>query len=112
MLEDGTWSVDFSPYDVTLGMGANVSLPDEDWDRSQADVYLQIPTISGRLTDGGISLQSWTPGSDVTVTVGDTQSFVVHIGRTALRSSIGAAFRRRSRRTSTSWHGTARRRKS
>jgi ABC-type oligopeptide transport system substrate-binding subunit len=79
--ESGNWSVNFSPFDVKLGMGASVSLSDADFDRSQADVFLPLPTVSGHLSDGGISLQNWTANSDVTVTVvGHPSLPPVHIG--------------------------------
>jgi hypothetical protein len=88
----GHWSVDFSPFDVTYGMVANVSVPDSDGDETSADK--SPPIIGANLTDDAIWASGFANATSVGFTIRSSGGTVLATGSKTSDASGSVEFRR------------------
>lgn len=69
--EHGNWTAAFhGSVDITMNMGVNANVSDDDGDMTSANRFLQMPNVVASIVDDWVSLSDWTPNGTVTLHVG------------------------------------------
>ena len=89
---DGTWSLNFAPYDITYTATVSAKLRDSDGDATY--VYRQAPVLNASLNNDSIGAFGFTPGSNVQFTIRSAGGTVLATGVKEADSYGYAWFRR------------------